>query len=73
MYEEVWGGYRHQWWRYDITFTPQVTLTYENWMQLGPCNSIKVQPYALETAYKYLNHFISLLVRVDIAPIIWAH
>ncbi len=43
---------------YDVNFTPQVTLMYKIWGQLGPCNSIRVQPYALETAYQCLEHFI---------------
>ncbi len=49
MYEEVWGGCQPQSWRYDIIFTPQVALTDQIWGQLGPCNSIRVQAYALET------------------------
>ncbi len=58
MCEEVWGGYQPQLWRYDVIFTPQVTLTYQIWGELGPCNSIRVQPYALETTYQCLKHFI---------------
>jgi hypothetical protein len=52
MYEEVWGGYQPQPWGYDVIFTPQVTLTYQIWGQLGLCNSMRVQPYSLETAYQ---------------------
>ncbi len=33
-------------------------LKYQIWDQLGPCNSIRVQPYALETAYQCLENFI---------------
>jgi hypothetical protein len=58
MYEEVWGGYWTQTWGYDVIFTPQVTLTYQIWGHLGPCNSIRVQPYAVETSYQCLKHFI---------------
>ncbi len=41
-----------------IFFTPQVALTYQIWGQLGQCSSIRVQPYAFETAYQCLKHFI---------------
>ncbi len=34
-----------------IFFTPQVALTYQIWGQLGPYNSIRAQPYALEKVY----------------------
>ena len=61
MYEEVWGGYQPQPWRYGITFTPQVTLTSQIWGQLGRCNSIRVQLYSLETAYQWLTYFICLI------------
>ncbi len=61
MYEEVWGGYQPQSWSYDVIFTPQVTLTYQIWGQLGPCNSIRVQPCALETAYQCLKYIICLI------------
>jgi hypothetical protein len=43
---------------YGIIFTPQVTLTSQIWGQLGRCNGIWVQPYALETAYQWLKHFV---------------
>ncbi len=33
-------------------------LKYQIWGQLGPCNSIRVQPYAFETAYQCLKHII---------------
>ena len=58
MYKEVWGVYRPQSWGYDVTFTPQVTLMYQICGQFGPCNSIRVQPYALEAAYQCLKLFI---------------
>ena len=41
-----------------IIFTPQVNLTYQIWGQLGQCNRIRLQPYALETAYLWLKHFV---------------
>jgi hypothetical protein len=56
MCEEVWGGYQPQLWRYDVIFTPQMVLTYQIWGQLGPCNSTRVQPYALETTYQCFKY-----------------
>ncbi len=35
-----------------------MSLTSHIWGQLGRCNSIRVQPYALETAYQWLKHFL---------------
>jgi hypothetical protein len=58
MHEVVWGGYQPQPWYYGIIFTPQMTLTTQIWGQLGWCNGIRVQPYARETAYQWLKHFI---------------
>jgi hypothetical protein len=58
MYEEDWGGYPPQPWGYDVISTPQVTLMYQIWGQLGQCNNMRVQPYVFETAYQCLNHFI---------------
>jgi hypothetical protein len=69
MYEEVWGGYRPQQGGYDVIFTPQMTLTYQIWGQLGPCNSIRVQPYALETAYQCFKHIIYVCVCVTETPV----
>ncbi len=57
MYEAIWVGYQPETWRYGIISTPQVNLTSPIWGQLGLCNSIRVQPYALETAYQWLKHF----------------
>ena len=34
----------------DIISTPQVTQNPQIWGQLGQCNGISVQPYAIETA-----------------------
>ena len=56
MCGEVSGGYQPQPWGYGIIFTPQA-LTYQIWGQLGLCNSIRVQPSALETTYQCLKHF----------------
>ena len=33
-------------------------LKYQIWGQLGPYNSIRVEPYALESAYQCLKHII---------------
>ncbi len=41
-----------------VDCTPQVALTYQIWGQVGPCNSIRVQPYALATTYQCLKHII---------------
>jgi hypothetical protein len=41
-----------------ITSTPQVNLNPQIWGQLGRCNVIRVQPYALETAYQWPKHFV---------------
>ncbi len=49
MHEVVWGEYQPQPWRCGIISTPQVNLNPQIWGQLGQCNSIRVQPYALET------------------------
>ncbi len=35
-----------------------VLLKYQIWGQLGPCNSIRVLSYALETAYQCLKYII---------------
>ncbi len=35
-------------------------LKYQIWGQLGPYNSIRVQPYAFETAYQCLKHIIDV-------------
>ena len=61
MCEEVWAGHQPQLWRYDIIFTAQVTLTYQIWGQLGPCNSIRVQRFAFETVCQCLKHIYMLL------------
>ncbi len=58
MYEVVWSGYQSQPWRYGNIFTLQVTLTSQIWGQLGQWNSIRVQQYALETAYQCHKHFV---------------
>ncbi len=60
MYEVVWGEYQPQTWRCGIISTPQVNLNPQVWGQLGQCNGIKVQPYALETAYQFLKHFVQV-------------
>ncbi len=39
--------------KYDV-----MALTSQIWGQLGWCSSIRVQPYALETAYQWLKHFV---------------
>ncbi len=35
-----------------------MALTSQIWGQLGQCNSIRVPPYALETAYQWLKYFV---------------
>jgi hypothetical protein len=35
-----------------------MALTFQIWGQLGRLNSIRVHPYALETAYQWLKHFV---------------
>ena len=46
-------------WPNDIIFTPQVTWILKNWGQLGRwCNSIRVHPNAIETAYQWLKHVV---------------
>ncbi len=35
-----------------------IESTSQIWGQLGRCNRIGVQPYALETAYKWLKNFV---------------
>ncbi len=35
-----------------------IELTSQIWGQLGRCNGIRVQPYALEIAYQWLKHFV---------------
>ena len=44
--------------RYGIIFTPQVTLNTQIWGQLGRGYGIRVEPYALETAYQWLKYFV---------------
>ncbi len=44
--------------KYGIISTPQVDLNSQIWGQLGRCNGIRVLPYALETAYQWLKHFL---------------
>ncbi len=58
MYEVVWGENQPQLWRCGIIFTTQVNLTSQIWGQLGWCTGIRVHPYALETAYQWLKHFV---------------
>jgi hypothetical protein len=43
-----------------IIFTPQVNLNPKIWRQLGLCNGIRVQPYALETAYQWLKYCVDV-------------
>ncbi len=64
MCEEVWGGYQPQLWCYDIIFTPQVTLTYQIWGQLGPCNSIRVQLYfpTFDLSQTWNFHFLKWII-----------
>jgi hypothetical protein len=43
----------------DISLKHEVmALTSQLWGQLGQCNGIRVHPYALETAYQWLQHFV---------------
>jgi hypothetical protein len=43
----------------DISLKHDVmALTSRIWGQLGRCKGIRVQPYALETAYQWLKHFV---------------
>ncbi len=43
----------------DISLKHDVmALTSQMWGQLGRCNGIRVEPYALETAYPWLKHFV---------------
>ncbi len=35
-----------------------MALTSQVWGELGWCNGIRVHPYALETAYQLLKHFL---------------
>ncbi len=43
----------------DISLNNDVmALTSQICGQLGQCNGIRVQPYALETAYQWLIHFV---------------
>ncbi len=58
MYEVVWGGCQPRPWSCGIIFTPQVNLNPQIWGQLGQRNGIMVQPYAIETAYQCLKHFV---------------
>ncbi len=37
--------------------TPQENLNSQNSGKLGLCNGVRVQPYALETAYQCLKHW----------------
>ncbi len=57
MYEVVWSGHQPHPWHCGIISTPQVNLNPQIWRQLGRCKGIRVQPYALETAYPCLKHF----------------
>ncbi len=61
MYEVVRGGCQPQPWSCGIISTPQVNLNPQIWGQLGQCNGMRVQPYALETAYQGLKHFVWLI------------
>ncbi len=58
MYKVVWVAYWPYTWCYGIISTPQVNLNPQIWGQLGQCNGIRVQPYALETAYQCHPHFV---------------
>jgi hypothetical protein len=58
MYEVVWGGFQPQPWSCGIISTPQVNLILQIWGQFGQRNGIRVQPYAIETAYQCLKHFV---------------
>ena len=40
-----------------------MVLTSQIWAQLGQCNDTRVQPYALETAYQWLKHFLYVYYR----------
>ncbi len=48
--------------------TSFLLLKYQIWGQLGPYNSIRVQPYAFETAYQCLKHTIYVCVCVTETP-----
>ncbi len=54
--EAVWNWYQPQPWCYGFSFTLPVTLSPQICGQPGSCNSIRVQPYVLETAYQLLKH-----------------
>ena len=43
---------------YGIISTLQVNLNPKIWTQYGQCYGIRVQPYALKTAYQWLKHFV---------------
>ncbi len=58
MYKAVWSRYQPQPWHNGIISIPQVTVTSQILGQLGQCEGIRVQPYALETAYQWLKHFV---------------
>ncbi len=58
LLEAVWMGYQPQPWHCGIIFTPQVTLTSQILSHFGMCNGIRVKPYAPETAYRWLKHFL---------------
>ncbi len=49
-----------------ILFTPQVNLNPQIWGQLGRCNGIRVQTYALDTAYQWLKHFVFNLSNINV-------
>ncbi len=58
MWEAVWGGYQPQPWYNGIISTPQVTQNSRIEGNLGLCNGMRMHPYALGTAYKYLKHLV---------------
>jgi hypothetical protein len=42
----------------DISLKHDVVASFTIWGQLGQCNGIRVQPYALDIAYQWLKHFV---------------
>ncbi len=56
----------------DISLKHDVmALTSQIWGQLGRCNGIRVQPYALETAYQWLKHFVYCICLLWMHEAIW--
>ena len=53
----VWVGYQPQTWHYGIMYTPQLTMNYQIWGQLGRWIVIRVHTYAPETACQWLKYF----------------